>query len=173
MTYGRVARWLHWSIAALVIANIVLGLFHDGLGALFPAMPLHKAIGITVLALTFVRIGWRLGHAPPPLPAAMPGWEKGAARAAHLAFYALLLILPLSGWVMSSAGTYPLTWFWLFDVPRFAVTKGDAVVGLSRSAHELLGLAFAALALIHIAAALRHHFVVKDSVLRRMLGSTG
>jgi cytochrome b561 len=170
MIYGRVARALHWSIAVLVIANIALGLFHDGLGNLFPAMPIHKAIGVTVLALTLVRIGWRLGHAPPPLPAAMPRWEKRAARTTHLAFYALLLVLPLSGWVMSSAGKYPLTWFWLFDIPKFAVTKGDAAVGLSRSAHEALGLAFAALAALHVAAALRHHFVLEDRVLRRMLG---
>ncbi|CAN5280963.1 cytochrome b [soil metagenome] len=168
--YSHVARWLHWIIAALVIANILIGLFHDGMGKAFPAMPIHKAIGITVLALTLVRIGWRLTHRAPPLPAALPGWEKGAAHLTHFTFYALLLVLPLSGWVMSSANDRPLTWFWLFDIPKFGVTKGDAIVGVSGEAHEVLGLIFGALILLHIAAALRHHFILKDGILRRMLG---
>jgi cytochrome b561 len=171
LRYTHVARWLHWTIGGLVIANILIGMFHDPLGKLFPGtMPVHKAIGVTVMFLTLIRIGWRLSHPPPPLPAAMPGWEKGAAHFMHWIFYALLLILPLTGWIMMSAGDRPLTWFWLFDIPKFAVTKGDAVVGISRATHEPLGLIFGALALIHIAAALRHHIVLKDSVLRRMLG---
>lgn len=170
MTYDRVARSLHWAIAAMVIANIALGVFHDPWGKLFPAMPIHKAIGLTVLALTLGRIGWRLTHRPPPLPASMRGWEQGAARVTHLAFYLLLLVLPLTGWVMSSAGEYSLTWFWLFDVPKFAVTRADTIVGLSRGSHGVLGLLFGALAAVHVAAALRHHFILKDRVLRRMLG---
>lgn len=169
-TYGRVARALHWAIALLVIANILIGIFHEGWGKLFPAMPIHKAIGITVLALTVVRIGWRLTHRPPPLPAAMPGWEKGAAHLVHGIFYLLLLVLPLSGWIMSSANERPLTWFWLFAIPKFAVAKGDAIVGLSRGAHGTLGLVFGALVVMHVAAALRHHFVLRDGVLRRMVG---
>lgn len=170
MTYDRVARALHWSIAVLVIANIVIGIFHDGLKDLFPAMPIHKAVGVTVLVLTCVRIAWRLTHKPPPLPDGMAGWEWGAAHLTHAAFYGLLLVLPLTGWVMSSAGDYPLSWFWLFDIPKFALAKGDAVVGLSRGSHGVLGLIFGALVVIHVAAALRHHFVLKDEVLRRMLG---
>jgi cytochrome b561 len=170
LPYNLVARWLHWTIGSLVIANILLGLFHDGLGKMIPAMPLHKAIGVTVLFLTLVRIGWRLGHRPPPLPAAMPSWEKGAAHLTHFVFYALLLILPLTGWIMVSAGDRPLKWFWLFDIPKFGVTRSDAAYGLSEALHEPLGLILGALALIHIAAALRHHIVLKDNVLRRMLG---
>jgi len=168
--YNRVARLLHWTIALLVIANILIGIFHDGMGKLFPAMPIHKAIGITVLALTLVRIGWRLTHRPPPLPVEMPGWEKGAAHLTHFIFYALLLVMPITGWVMSSANARPLTWFWLFDIPKFGLGKEDAVVGISRNLHEPLGLLFGALVVIHIAAALRHHFLLRDGVLRRMLG---
>lgn len=170
MTYDRVARALHWSIAILVIANIAIGIGHDRLKDLFPAMPIHKAIGLTVLALTVVRIAWRLTHRPPPLPGGMAGWERGAAQLTHAVFYALLVVLPLTGWIMSSAGEYPLTWFWLFDIPKFAVSKGDAVVGLSRGSHGTLGLLFGALVAIHVAAALRHHFILRDGVLRRMLG---
>lgn len=168
--YNSVARTLHWLIAVLVILNIVGGLFHDEIGGAIPVMPLHKATGITVLFLTLFRIYWRYAHTPPPLPGHMPGWEKLAAHATHYVFYGLLLIMPLSGWIMSSAGSRPLTWFWLFDIPKFGVTKDDAIVSISGGAHEVLGYLFAVLVVIHVAAALRHHFLLKDDVLRRMAG---
>ncbi len=167
--YSTVARTLHWIIALLIVANLALGFAHDALPKDWAVMPVHKSIGLTVLALTLVRIGWRLTHRAPPLPAAMPGWERGAAQATHFAFYALMLLLPLSGWIMSSAGDRPLNWFFLFDVHKFAVTREDAIVGLSRAAHGPLGFVWAALILLHVAAALRHHFVLRDGVLRRML----
>ncbi|OAN51977.1 MULTISPECIES: cytochrome b [unclassified Sphingobium] len=168
--YTSVARALHWAIAVLILLNLGLGFAHDALPKDWAVMPVHKSIGLTVLALTLVRIGWRLTHRTPPLPAAMPGWEKGAAHLTHVAFYALMLILPLSGWVMTSAGTRPLNWFFLFDVPKFAVAKGDAIVGVSSEAHELLPWLWVVLIALHVGAALRHHFVLKDDILRRMLG---
>jgi cytochrome b561 len=167
--YTTVARALHWIIAILILGNLFFGFAHDALPKDWAVMPVHKSIGLTVLALTLVRIAWRLTHPAPPLPTAMPAWEKGAAHATHLVFYALMLILPLSGWIMSSAGTRPLNWFFLFDVPKFAVGKEDAIVGLSRGAHELLPWLWVALIILHIGAALRHHFALKDDVLRRML----
>ncbi|WP_416462385.1 cytochrome b [Sphingomonas sp. VDB2] len=167
--YTSVARTLHWAIAILILLNLFFGFAHDALPKEWAVMPVHKSIGLTVLALTLVRIVWRLTHPAPPLPAAMPAWEKGAAHATHVLFYALMLILPLSGWIMSSAGTRPLNWFFLFDVPKFGVGKEDAIVGLSRRAHELLPWLWVALILLHVGAALRHHFMLKDDVLRRML----
>ena len=167
--YTSVARALHWIIAILILANLFFGFAHEALPKDWAVMPVHKSIGLTVLALTIVRIIWRLTHRAPPLPAAMPGWEKGAAHATHFVFYAFMLILPLSGWIMSSAGPRPLNWFFLFDVPKFAVAKGDAIVGLSRETHELLPWLWAALIILHVGAALRHHFMLKDDVLRRML----
>src|SRR3546814_13146699 len=85
-----------------------------------------------------VRLGWRLGHKPPPLPAEMPGWEKFLSRVTHMAFYALLLILPLSGWTFSSAGQNSLNWFGLFDIPKFGLTKEDAITGIAHETHELM-----------------------------------
>ncbi|MES2174761.1 MAG: cytochrome b [Pseudomonadota bacterium] len=167
--YTTVARALHWIIAVLILGNLFFGFAHDALPKDWAVMPVHKSIGLTVLALTLLRIVWRLTHRAPPLPAAMPAWEKGAAHATHFIFYALMLVLPLSGWIMSSAGTRPLNWFFLFDIPKFGLGKEDAIVTLSRSAHELLPWIWAALILIHIGAALRHHLVLKDDVLRRML----
>ena len=167
--YTIVARTLHWIIAILILFNLWLGFAHEALPESWKVMPMHKSVGLTVLALTLLRILWRVTHRAPPLPAAMPGWEKGAAHATHFLFYAFMIILPLSGWIMSSAGKYPLSWFFLFDVPKFAVTKGDAIVGLSRGAHSLLPWLWSVLIILHIGAALRHHFMLKDDVLRRML----
>jgi cytochrome b561 len=166
--YSTVARALHWIIGILVILNIFGGLLHDALEG-WPIMPFHKAAGITVLFLTLVRIGRRLTHRAPPLPPEMPAWEKGAAHLTHFLFYLLMLVVPLTGWIMVSPGDRPLNWFGLFPIPKFALSKGDAIVGISGEGHEVLGIAFAVLVVLHVAAALRHHFILKDNVLRRML----
>jgi cytochrome b561 len=100
----------------------------------------------------------------------MAGWEKSLARVTHVLFYGLMLILPLSGWIMSSAGDWPLNWFGLVDIPKFHVTKQDPIVGIAGEGHEILGFLMLGLVILHIAAALRHHFVLKDRVLARMLG---
>lgn len=169
--YHVVARWLHWVNGIMVILNIVGGLGHDALEGVIAVMPLHKATGITILALTLVRLAWRLAHAPPPFPSGMARWERTAAKASHHLFYVLLILVPLTGWIMSSPGDRPLTWFGLFAIPKFAVGKDDGIVDISHEAHEVLGILFGVLALIHIAAALRHHFILRDDVLRRMTGN--
>ncbi len=166
--YSGVARALHWTIAVLIIANLVIGLFHDALGELFAAMPVHKAIGISVLALSAVRLGWRLTHPAPPLPADMPRWEKGAAHGTHALLYVLMFVMPLTGWFMSSAGPRPISWFGLFEIPKFAIEKGAPLATLSHDGHTILGYLMAALVVGHVAAALRHHFLLKDNVLRQM-----
>lgn len=167
--YNSVARALHWTIALLVIGNIAGGLLHDSLEDIVNLMPLHKASGMTVLALSLVRIGWRLTWTAPAHPSGMTGLEIAAARAVHMVFYGLMLAMPLTGWIMSSAGKYPLTWFGLFDIPKLPVTREDPLYDLGHEGHELLGWLFIALALLHIGAALRHHLLLKDNVLRRML----
>lgn len=166
--YNRVARILHWTIGILIIANIIGGIAHDPLGKLFPVMPIHKSIGFVVLALSLFRLAWRLTHPAPPLPVSLPGWEKAAAQATHWSFYALMIIMPMSGWIFSSAGKYPLTFFGLFDIPKLAVEKGSALAGGANEAHEILGFVWAGLLVIHIGAALRHHYILKDNVLTRM-----
>ncbi len=167
--YSRGAIAFHWVIAALVLFNLWLGLFHDALPRDWKVMPVHKSVGITILALSVARLGWRLTHKPPHLPDRMPGWEKAAAKAVHAIFYALLLILPLTGWLFSSnpEKLRPFQWFYLFDVPLLPATA--ALARTAKEAHEVLGYAMAALVAIHIAAALRHHFLLRDRVLARML----
>ena len=167
--YSAVAIAFHRTIALLVIVNLIVGIGHDALPALRAWMPGHKAIGITVLALTVLRVAWRLAHRPPPLPAFTPRWERGVAHATHWALYLLLLLMPLSGWAMVSGpeGRRPLTWFGAFDLPYLPVSGTTA--GAGHEAHALLGWVMLALVVLHVAAALRHHLILRDSLLLRIL----
>lgn len=166
--YNSVARALHWILAILIIGNLAGGLLHDALEGVVEVMPIHKATGLLILALAVFRIVWRLTNRPPPLPGHVHGLERTAAQAAHAGLYALMLVMPLTGWIFSSAGKWPLSFYGLFDVPKLPFTKGDPIVGAAHEGHEILGWVFLALIVLHIAAALRHHFVLKDNVLRRM-----
>jgi cytochrome b561 len=171
-SYDRVAIAFHWVIAVLVIVNLSIGILHESLLEGLGVMPVHKAIGITVLVLSIGRLAWRLTHRTPPLPEGMSAWERWAAKATHWGFYVLLIILPLSGWAMSSSPQRPrpVDFFGLFDVPVLPVS--EAVAGLGHEAHELLGWLMLALVLLHVAAALRHHFILRDATLVRMLGKS-
>jgi cytochrome b561 len=168
-TYTRVARWLHWIIGLLIIGNIIGGLAHDVAPQLI--MPLHKSTGLLILALTCVRLGWRLTHRPPAWPATMAAWERMVARISHWGFYALMILVPLSGWVMMSAVARPLTFYGLFDVPKLAVPQDRAFAALMGERHELLAFFLIGLLVLHIIAALRHHIVLEDGVMARMLVS--
>lgn len=163
---------LHWAIAALVLSTIPLGWY----GATFEtdlaqtATNAHKAVGILILTLTLARVGWRLSHTPPPLSDTMTPILRRVAKATHLVFYALLLILPLSGWWMSSAVPERHSFgFGLFDVPFLPVPRGFASAGPAHFIHVNLAWLMVGLAALHILAALKHQFIDKDDVLGRML----
>lgn len=166
--YNRGARTLHWLIAALVIANLATGLLHDPLEPYMRIMPIHKATGITILALSLARIAWRFAWAHPPYPDTVSREEILAARTVQVLFYGLMIVMPLTGYVLASAGKFPLEWFGLFDIPKMPISAESPMVSASREAHGLLGWLFTALVVLHVAAALRHHFILKDGVLRRM-----
>ncbi|MES2861788.1 MAG: cytochrome b [Pseudomonadota bacterium] len=170
--YSATAIALHWSIAALVLSTIPIGWY----GATFEgdlaqsATNLHKTIGILILALTLVRIGWRLTHRPPPLSASYARSLRWMARTAHVLFYVLLVVMPLSGWWMSSAvpnrhefglGT--------LHVPFLPVPRGFASAGPAHAMHVNLAWVMVGLVVLHVLAALRHQFIDKDDVLSRML----
>ena len=166
--YSRVAILFHWTIAVLVVVNLIVGLGHESIPALRAWMPGHKAIGITVLALTLARIAWRLTHRPPALPADVPAHVRIVARATHWALYALLLLMPLTGWMMVSGpkGRRPFSWFGTFDIPYLPV--GAPASDLGATAHGVLGWTMLALVLLHVAGALRHHLILRDATLVRM-----
>lgn len=167
--YTRVAIGLHWGIAALVLFNLFLGLGNDALPRDWQIMPVHKAVGIAVLFLSIIRLAWRLGHRPPPPDATIAPLARIAASVSHWAFYALLIVVPLTGWLMVSGAETrrPLPFFWLFDIPYLPV--GKAMGGLGHDAHGLLGLLMLGLVILHVAAALWHHLVRRDTVLARMV----
>ena len=167
--YTRVAIWLHWLIALAIIGNLLGGFLHDGFGAAKgQVMAIHKATGILILLLTLVRIAWRLTHRAPPLPASTPGWQRSLAHVTHIALYALMLLVPMSGWAMASGSDKPISFYGLFDWPKLAVTKSSAAAGAAHEAHEIGGIILAVLVVMHIAAALQHQFLLRDRLLARM-----
>lgn len=169
--YGAVAGFLHWLVVALILVQFGLALYAETLGLgleKLATLARHKSVGITIFGLAVLRLCWRRWSPPPPLPASMPRWEHMAARSSHILLYALLLVLPLTGWLMSSAAGFSVSWFGLFALPDL-IPADPLWQGRLESVHETLAWSLAALALLHALAALRHHFVLRDQVLLRML----
>src|ERR1700728_3951530 len=172
--YSAVAQSFHWIIAALIVTQFVLARMGDGLplGARKLALlARHKSIGMTILMLAILRLLWRLRSAPPALPSGMSRIEQIAARSTHLAFYVLLFAMPLTGWMMSSAKNYSVSWFGLFTWPNL-IGKNEAAFDLLKTTHDTLSDVLFAVAVLHILAALKHHFWDRDDVLVRMLPFT-
>lgn len=169
--YTRTAVTLHWAIALLIFTTFPLGVYmHD-----LPLSPdklrlysWHKWAGITIFLLALLRIQWRATHRPPPLPAAMPSWEKFAAHAVHYLLYALILVIPLSGWLMSSAKGVQTVWFGVLPLPDL-VSKDKELGDSLKAVHQSLNFLLLGLVLVHIGGALKHHFIERDDTLVRML----
>ena len=170
--YSSGAIVLHWAIAALIVGNIVLAEMAEDLAR--AAKPLymdpHKAIGIMVLVLTLVRIGWRLKFAAPPLVDGLRNWERFMARAIHGLFYVLMVALPLSGWLMVSAPAEPkvIDFFGLFDISPLPVAGNKIIGGAAHEGHEVMGKVMIVLIALHVLGALKHQFLDRVPSLRRM-----
>lgn len=169
--YTRTAIGLHWLVALLIFTAFPLGLYMSDL----PVSPLklrlysyHKWIGVTIFLLAVLRLSWRLTHRPPVLPDAMANWEKLAATGMHWLLYALLFIVPLSGWLMSSAKGIQTVWFGVLPLPDL-IGKDKALGELLSGLHESFNFLMIGLVLAHAGAALKHHFLDRDDVLARML----
>ncbi|MCG8503991.1 MAG: cytochrome b [Sphingomonadales bacterium] len=166
---------LHWLIAAAVLGQIGLGLvmtrMTPGTMEQWGAYQLHKSIGVTILLASVMRLVWRLMNPVPPQPAGLGPWEGRVARAAHWGFYALLIGMPLTGWLLVSASPWNIPTV-LFDTvpwPHLPLDKAAATEDAFKQVHRALGWLFAAMIALHVGAALRHHWLLKDDVLRRML----
>jgi cytochrome b561 len=177
--YGHVAIALHWAIALAILGLLVLGVIMvrlaPGSSLQFELYQWHKSVGITVLALSLLRLGWRLANPPPPLPGTLRPWERALARGTHLGFYVLMLALPFSGWMMVSASVWkiPTVLYGIVPLPHLPVlsTLEDRkpVEDALKEVHEWLAIGMAALLALHVAGALKHHFVLRDDTLVRML----
>ncbi len=172
--WGVIAQSLHWIIVALVITQFVLAtIAHDlplGLEKL-AMLARHKSVGITILALAVIRVIWRWSNPTPTLPDTLKPYERVLAKVTHVGLYLLLFAMPITGWLMSSARNFPVSWWGLVQLPDF-IAPSKPLYELLRDIHGLLAWVLLATALLHAAAALKHHFVLKDDVLRRMLPFT-
>jgi cytochrome b561 len=169
--YGIVAQLFHWVIVALIITQFVLANKADGLPlgpTLIATLATHKSIGMTIFGLALLRLIWRWFNPIPALPVSTPAWQRAAAHASHWALYGLILVTPIIGWLMSSARNFSVSWFGLVTLPDF-VEPNTAAYEVFHNIHEILAMSLLVIALIHAAAALKHHLFDRDNVLRRML----
>jgi cytochrome b561 len=161
-------------MAIVLIPLVVLGLYMVSLpDAGFDTRKItlilyHKELGILALTLAVLRLAWRVGHVLPALVETLPEWQKVTARFVHLCFYGLMFALPVTGWLMSSAAGFPVSFLGLFDLPDF-VSPNEYLFREFVRAHKWLGYALIGLTLVHVGAALGHHFLAKDDTLRKML----
>ncbi|MNR19385.1 hypothetical protein D3C85_1361730 [compost metagenome] len=132
-------------------------------------MQTHKAVGLTILVLTLGRIGWRLANPLIALPAEMPKWERILSRGTQFLFYAVLLVMPLTGWLASSAAGRDISWFGLFQWPLLPIGGGREAAGQFMDVHEIVAKLLYVLILLHVAGALKHQFINRDNVLHRMI----
>lgn len=170
--YTNTAIALHWLMAVMIVANFSLGVFMVDIPGLTPAklryFSWHKWAGVTILLVATLRLLWRLTHPAPALPDSMPGWEKLAARASHLLLYVLLFAVPLSGYFYTLSAGVPVLYFGVIELPVL-IGKDPALKPVLEALHFWLNMLLAATVALHVLAALKHQFIDRDSVLRRML----
>lgn len=173
--YSNIAKFFHWLIAGLIVSQYVLAKLSERAehqGQTLEQLALlanHKSVGMTILLLAILRLGYRLTHAAPALPNSMPKWQTNASHLSHCLLYGALFALPITGWLMSSAKSYSVSWFNLFSFPDLVSPKQNLADFFHQTHHTLAELLFV-LALLHIAAAIKHHFIDKDQILSRIAG---
>ncbi len=170
--YSTVSLLFHWGIAVAVLAQILLIALSDaneGQSIAREFVGTHKALGISILVLTLARLGWRLANPAIALPQDTPRWQRIAARATHVGFYALLIGLPLGGWAASSAGGRDIDMFGLFNWPLLPLPLDRELAGQFMDAHRAAVKGLYVLLALHVLGALKHHFVDRDNVLHRMI----
>ena len=169
--WGGVSRILHWGMALMILGMLGVGLVMTTMapspeqGKLYS---LHKATGVTVLILAMLRLGWRLSSPIPLLPKSLPEWQKSASRSVVLLLYLLMILIPLSGAVLSLFSGHEISYFGLFTIPAF--TSGPTpLASFGAQAHKFMAYGLIGVVSLHGGAALYHHFYLKDGVLRRMI----
>ena len=172
--YNPVSIILHWVLGIALVAIFSFGIYMADLPFSPSRLKLfnwHKWAGISILLLSVLRLLWRVTHPAPPLPAkialAMPEWQLKAHHATHIALYALFFVVPLIGWAYTSAAGFPVVLFGQFPLPDF-VSADKALAALIKPWHQISAYALAILVALHVAAALKHQFIDRDGLLKRM-----
>ncbi len=168
--YSTPAVVLHWLMALLIFATFPLGLYMVDLPLSPDKLKLysyHKWIGVSVFLLVAIRLGWRLTHTPPALPDDIAAWQRRASAVARGLLYALMGVIPVSGWLMSSAKGFQTVWFGVLPLPDL-VEKNRELGDLLATVHQVLNYVLLALVILHVGAALKHHFVERRPFLQRM-----
>lgn len=171
--WGWVAKSFHWLLALLIPGQLVLGWIAEEAPVSpqkFELFVWHKSIGISILLLAILRLGWRFANAAPATPAGIASWEERFARGGHVTLYILMLAVPLSGWWVADTSRIPFKLFWHVPVPDL-VAPDKQLSELAASMHGLLTTALIVVVFVHVLAALRHHFLLRNNTLRRMLPS--
>ena len=170
--YTLTAIALHWLSALLIVAAFVLGMTMVDIPGTTPTklkyFSWHKWLGVTVFALACLRLLWRLGHRPPPDPASMPAWQRGAAHAVHWALYGLVFAVPLSGYFYSLAAGVPVVYLGVLPLPVL-IAPDPQLKETLQGVHYALNMAMAALVVVHLAAVIKHQWIDRDRLLARML----
>lgn len=171
LAYTRTAIALHWVMALLIFIAFPLGVIAHEM-ALSPdklrLMSYHKWLGVTIFALLLVRLLWRYTHTPQPRLDLIPHWQEMAATIVHVMLYVLLLAIPVSGWLMSSAKGFQTVYLGVWPLPDM-IGKDKDVAELLGNVHRILNFSLLGIVILHMAAALKHHFIDKDGTLKRML----
>lgn len=168
--YTLPAITLHWLLALLIVGTFAVGFYMTGLSFSMTRLKLynwHKWAGVLILGLSALRLLWRLTHRPPAAPA-MPRWQQRASGAAHGLLYLLFFAVPLLGWAYSSAAGFPIVLFGVLPLPDF-VAPDRELSELIKPWHGRLAWLLVAVVLLHVAAALKHQFIDRDGLMRRML----
>jgi len=169
--WGAPAKLLHWAMAALILTQVALGIMAVAWRLSPTKLSLffwHKSTGMLLLALLALRLAWRLANDAPALPKELPASERAVAQAGHALLYVLMAALPFTGWIVNAAANIPLRIFGLIPLPAIVVPD-KAVAELAAWVHRGLFAVLVLVLIAHIGAALRHHFVKRNSVLLRML----
>src|SRR6187397_328689 len=168
--WGSLSKAFHWLIVLLIINQWLIAERADELKGLakLEALAWHKSFGMTVLMLAVLRLVWRLMNPTPELATETKPWERVLAKISHALLYALIFAMPLTGWMMSSAKNYPVSWFRLFQFPDL-VAPAEQTFHRMHDVHHLLFNVLVGVALLHVAGALKHHFIDRNDVLKRML----
>jgi len=170
LRYTTPAIALHWLVALLIFVGFPLGVYMHELPLSPTKLQLysyHKWIGITVLLLAAIRVNWRMTHTPPPLPPGMAAWQRHASSAVHGLLYLLMIAIPVSGWLMSSAKGFQTVWFGVLPLPDL-VDKNRELGDLLAGVHQALNFTLLGLVILHVGAALQHHFIERQPFLQRM-----